>query len=317
TLDTYDYIQEERVAIGSVRPSEYSRYNRNFTEMNYDLLMNFNKQISENISFNGLFGMNSRRSYLNTIGQSTNGGLKVPELYVLNNSLNPILPPTETQEKLGVDGIFANASFGFYNTLFVEGSIRRDVSSTLPKENNTYYYPSITGSFVFSNNIDWLSFGKLRLNYAEVGNDAPFASIIDTYDKDPLFGNNATKFSVRDVKNNPDLKSERTKSWEAGVELQFLKKRLGLDMSVYQTNTVDQILPVPVTSATGYARRFVNSGEVRNRGIEVSLTGSPIKTEDFSWDIGVNWSLNRNEVLSLYDDIDNIILYSYQSNVTY
>ncbi|MBC9795567.1 SusC/RagA family TonB-linked outer membrane protein [Sinomicrobium weinanense] len=317
SVDTYDYIQEERVAVGSNRPSQYQRYNRNFTELNYDLLLNFNTNISDRISFTGLLGMNSRRSYLNTILQSTNGGLKVPGLYALNNSVNPILPPTETEEKKAVDGIFASASFGFDNMLFLEGTIRRDVSSTLPKDNNTYYYPSVTASYVFSNDIEWLTFGKLRVNYAEVGNDAPFASILDTYDKDPLFGDNATMFSVSDEKRNPDLKSERTKSWEAGLELQFFQRRLGLDLSFYQTNTVDQILPVPVTVATGYSRRFVNSGEVRNRGVEVSLNATPVKTEDFSWDVGVNWSLNRNKVLELYDDIDNIVLYSYQSNVTY
>src|SRR5690606_31645375 len=104
---------------------------------------------------------------------------------------------------------------------------------------------------------------------------------------------------------NPDLKPETTTSLEAGLEMSFLQNRLGFDAAVYKTNSVDQIIDVAISTATGYARKFVNSGEIENKGIELSLTGSPIRTEDFEWNIRANWSKNKSEVLSLYQGVDN------------
>ncbi len=104
------------------------------------------------------------------------------------------------------------------------------------------------------------------------------------------------QFSNPTTKNNPDLVPERTNSEEAGVEISFLKNRLGFDASVYHTNTINQIIPIQTSSAIGYNKRFVNAGNVRNQGIELSLFGSPVQTRDFSWDINVNWTRNRNKV---------------------
>ena len=133
-------LQEERVAIGSADVSQYTRFNRDFNESNFDLLLNFNKDISEDLSFTGLVGSNIRRSRISSIRASTNGGLVVPGLYGLSNSRNPIQPPFEESEQIGVDGVFANANFGYKETLFVEISARQDKSTTLPKDNNTYFY---------------------------------------------------------------------------------------------------------------------------------------------------------------------------------
>jgi len=143
-------------------------------------------------------------------------------------------------------------------------------------------------------------------------------SVYDTYvhdNNDVSFGT-ATLFSVSGTKNNANLKPERTKSYEAGLELSFLKNRLGLDATYYSTRSVDQILPVGVSTSTGYNFEFVNAGVIRNRGIELSLNATPVKTKDFSWNINVNWSKNNSKVLSLFDTSKNLLITNFQGDVT-
>ncbi len=327
SVDYYSSIQEERLAVGSTSrrwgisrldaPSGYSRYNYNFRETNFDLMANFTKNLTKDISLTAIAGLNVRRTNISTIYASTNGGLVVPELYAISNSINPVNAPVEGASIYGVDGIYGSASFGFKNFLYVDATIRRDHASTLPSESSSYYYPSVATSYIFSQHIkaDWLSFGKVRVNYAEVGNSAPFASIFDVYSKPSPFGS-TTMFSVPSTKNNIDLKPERTKSIEAGVEMMFLQKRIGIDMAVYKTNTIDQILPVSVSTATGYSRKYVNSGEIENKGIELSLFGTPMKRDNFVWDVRLNFSKNTNTVISLYDGVENLVLGDFQGGIT-
>jgi len=321
-------MQEERVAVGSAAVgapisagSFYGRFNRSFNESNFDLLLNFKKDITQDISFRGLLGSNLRRSNLNSIRAGTNGGLVVPGLYSLSNSLNPITPPVEEYERVGVDGIFASATFGYKNLVFIEGTARQDKSTTLPSDNNTYFYPSVSANFVFSEVIkaSWLSTGKLRANYAKVGNDAPALSIYNVYDKPTGFGS-IPIFSLPNVKTNSNLKSENTQSYEVGIEADFFDSRVGFDVTAYQTNSFDQILNVAVTGATGYTGKWVNSGEVQNKGIEASIFATPIETQDFRWTINVNFTRNRNEVISLYgegsSEIKNYPLATLQGGVS-
>ncbi|MBB6273207.1 TonB-linked SusC/RagA family outer membrane protein [Pedobacter cryoconitis] len=310
SFDGTSTMQEEHIAIGSTQLPLYSRTNGTFAETNFDLLLNFNKKISEDISFKGLLGANLRRSKLTSITAKTNGGLVVPNLYALSNSVSPIEAPLELLERRAVDGVFASTTFGYKDLFFLDATIRRDQSTTLPTNKNSFWYPSVAGSYVFSNSLKdltWLSYGKVRLNYAEVGNDAPPLSVYDTYAKPTAF-NSIPFFAVPDTKNNNDLKPERTKSIEAGLETAFLNSRLGFDLTFYKTNTVDQITPVQVTSATGFLRKYVNAGEVQNKGVEVSAFFIPVKTKDFSWTLNVNWSMNRSKVVSLFEGVSNIPL---------
>jgi len=191
------------------------------------------------------------------------------------------------------------------------------------KNNNDYYYPSASLGFTFSNllkNLSWLSYGKLRTNYAEVGSDAPYYSTNNTYTIVSPFGN-LLQASVDDIKSNANLKPERTKSEEIGLELSFLKERLGLDATYYHTKTVDQILPVALSSSTGYASEFLNSGAVLNKGVEISLYATPVSTNSFRWKIQANWSQNKNKVLELFKDANgveaqNLRLALFQRGVT-
>jgi TonB-linked SusC/RagA family outer membrane protein len=314
-------LQEEHIAIGSTEVASYARTNATFAETNFDLLLNFNKNITKDISFKGLLGANLRRSRLTSINAKTNGGLTVPGLYALSNSISPIEAPVERFERKAVDGYFASTTFGYKDLVFVDATVRRDQSTTLPTNNNVFWYPSVAGSFVFSNVLKdqkWLSYGKIRLNYAEVGNDAPNLSVFDTYTKPTAFGS-IPMFSIPDTKNNGALKPERTKSIEGGIETAFFNNRLGLDVTLYKTNTVDQITPVSVTTATGFLKLYVNAGEVQNKGIEVSAFVVPVKTKDFSWTMNLNWSRNQSKVLSLFSDVKNIELntLSLSGAVTY
>lgn len=309
SYDGTNDFQEERISVGSSGTPSYARFNRSFYETNLDLMLNFRKQISKDISFSGLLGSNMRRSNMSSIRASTNGGLVVANLYSLSNSVAAIEAPVESVQKIGVDGLFAQASFGYKELVNLELAARQDKSTTLPTGANTYFYPSVGANFNFSNleflKFNWLTHGKLRVNYAEVGNDAPWGSIYNVYDKPTGLGA-IPYFSLPNVKNNAQLKSERTKSSEIGIEAAFLNDRVGFDLTLYKTRSLDQILPVTLTSATGYTQRYVNSGEMQNKGVEISVYVTPVKTDDFSWTLNANFTRNRNKIVSLYDDVKNV-----------
>ena len=327
SVDTYADIQEERRANGSYggdafgiaqsnESSGYQRFNRNYSEFNYDLMLNFNKDITEDLNLKGVAGVNIRRQKSNSILSSTSGGLYVPKLYTLTNSVNTVEKPVETETNQGVNGYYLSASLGYSSYLFLDATIRRDVSSTLPSDNNEYYYPSVSSSFLFSNllDLDWLTLGKARLGYAEVGNDAPFAKTSDYFVSPSPFG--TPLYSVSSTKNNPNLEPERTKSWEAGLEMQFLKRRIGFDLSLYKTNTINQIVDLPISESTGFTRVYTNVGNIENKGIELTLDLVPIQTENLSWDITTNFTKNKNTIKSLIEGIDNYQLGSFQGGVS-
>jgi len=317
SFDTYDELQEERINVGSADVARYSRYNNRASEYNYDLILNFNKDLGDDINLDGNFGFNLRRNERNSIRATTNGGLNAPGFYALSNSSAPLNPPNEYESTRMLDGVYARAGVGLFNTYFIEGTIRRDRSSTLPKENNTFYYPSVSTSVILSNLVDgdWLSFAKLRANYAEVGNDTDPYNVFNTYGiAAPFDGAGvATNFSSL---NNEDLKPERTNSYEVGIEANFFDRRFGFDVSYYNSETEDQITPVPVSTATGFTSQLLNAGTIENKGIEVSLNINPIRTEDFNWNINVNWAKNESEVLELIDGIDNLELASPQGGIS-
>ncbi len=316
--DGFDELQEERQAVGSVTTSSYSRYNNAFRETNFDLIANMDKDITSDINFKALLGGTLNKRHNESIRAVTNGGLIVPRVYALSNSLNTPNAPVEFDGRREVHSLYAGATFSWREMITLDGTIRRDQSSTLPKDNNTYYYPSVSAGFTFSKLLPtatWLSYGKLRANYARVGNDAPIYSVYDSYVGIAPFGGNP-QGSVAGTKNNPNLMPELTGSFEAGIEMAFLKNRVGFDMSYYRSKTDDLITPVILSTATGYNSKFLNAGSIENKGIEVSAFGTPVKTTDFSWNINVNWSKNRNKVLELFEGAENLVLADFQAGVT-
>ena len=316
--DTYDELEEERQAVGSVTTSSYTRINRTVTGTNYDLLLNMDKEITNDITLKGLLGTNVRKERRQLINASTNGGLVASRIYSLSNSLNPINAPQEIDQRREVWGNFGGVTFSWRDMVTLDGTVRNDRSSTLPKGNNSYWYPSASLGWTFSKlltSTTWLTYGKFRANYAQVGNDAAPYSLVDAYDIGNPFGSNSTA-SVNGTAANPNLRPERTKSYEFGLEMAFLKNRAGFDISYYNAKTFDQIFAVPISTATGYNSKFLNAGNIRNKGIELSAFGTPVQIKNFSWNINVNWTRNRNKVEELTSGVDVIVLGTFQGGVS-
>jgi len=334
STDFYSALEEERKAIGTVPGrfgigtgadgstgqsdvgSGYLRRDYTSAQNNYDIMLNINKDLTSTLNLKAILGTNINRQTFNRVVSATNGGIGIPRLYSLQNSVDPLPYPKELASKIGINGIYASVSLGYKNFLFLDGTIRRDHSSTLPESNSSYFYPSVSGSVIFSELIkqSWLSFGKVRLNYAQVGNSAPFDYIQDEYTVITPF--NRPMSAVPTTKKNPDLKPEKTSSLEGGLEMYFLNRRVGFDLALYQTKTTDQILPLTVSPASGYFFKIINAGEIDNKGVELALNFVPVKTSSFTWEVNLNWSKNVNKVISLYPGVDNYQLGSFQGGIT-
>lgn len=334
TNDSYDEIREERIAEGSVDPAMYYKYTRSYYERNYDLIFSFQKTFGTDDKFNldGNLGTNLRRQQsIETEGQ-TNGGLIVPGLYSLSNGVDGVIAPTflpstndyklltqpyEEQWNRAVDGYFGRVSLGYDRFLYLDLSGRYDISSTLPEGGNAFFYPAASASFIYSELMDvsFMDFGKIRVNYAQVGNDAPVQSIRNVYNLNTSFQGVALA-SARNTSANSNLLPEQTTSYEIGFENKFAKDRVGLDLTFYRSNTYNQIIAARVSSATGTIYQYVNAGNIQNQGVELSIYASVLKTTDFEWSTRVNWALNRNEVLELSDGLEAYQLASVQGGIT-
>ncbi|HRO08436.1 MAG TPA: SusC/RagA family TonB-linked outer membrane protein [Saprospiraceae bacterium] len=310
--------QEERRGKSSVDLGYYNIYNRSYKEYNYDLLANYNKDLNDDFNLNVGVGTNIRRSYISSIFSETNTDLVVDGLYSISNSSGIPNPPSESYIPVGVDGIFATATLNAWKRLSIDATIRRDQSTTLPEANNTFIYPSISAGYNFTDLVDqsWLSYGKLRASYSEVGNDAPALSVNNVYDKPTAFGT-IPFFRLPTVKNNADLKPERTKAYEVGLDMAFLEHRIGFELTYYNASTFDQIIPIQITGATGYTSKYINSGEVNNSGIELIASFVPVRSKDLTWTLNVNFAKNKNEVVSLYDaNTKQIVIGTFQNGVS-
>ena len=208
-----------------------------------------------------------------------------------------------------INSVFANAGVGWRSMLFLDGTIRMDQSSTLPIENNTYFYPSVTGSFIFSELFshdlkDVIEFGKVRVGIAQVGNDTDPYQVISTYSQYTNIDPTTPGYRLPNTLVNSELKPESTTSFEAGLEMEFFKGRLGFDVSYYNTITKDQILPLSVSGTTGYIYKVVNSGKIQNTGIEFAFHATPVQTKLFSWTTNLTLASNKNKVLELLEGVD-------------
>lgn len=318
-FDSYSEIREERIDIGSADVSDYTITHRKASEINYDIMGNFNHDITSDLNINGLIGYNVRVNKNNSLAASANGGLVTPGLFTLSNSVNPLtsLDYNKVDYTKRVEGVFAKAGLVYKGTYYFDASIRRDKTSALPAANNEYFYPSVASTLIFSNLIkkDWLSFGKFRANYAEVGNDTTPYQVFNTYNVGAAFNGNASA-SNPSAFNNSDLKPETSKEFEVGLEAQFLNNRLGFDFSYYKRKTVDLITPITVSNATGASNLWLNGGDMENTGYEAIVNATPIKTADFSWDVKVNWSTNKGIITRLAEGIEFMQLASVQGGVT-
>lgn len=214
----------------------------------------------------------------------------------------------ENSYRKQINSLFAAVNLGWRNMLYLDATIRGDKSSTLPSGNNTYVYPSVSGSFVLSELIkrgNILPYGKIRLSYAQVGSDTDPYQLGLVYTKSKF---TYPGFTIGFIDNttipNKNLKPTRTNSFEVGFETKFLNNRIGLDFTYYNQISKDQIMGMASSWATGYPYRLINAGEIQNQGVEIALNTRPLIIGDFSWDLGINFSKNNNKVRKLVDDMD-------------
>ena len=315
--DSYTQFFENRIAVGSYQTSSYGRTDVKFSETNLDLLLNYNRDLTKDLNLKALLGSNIRRTSTQSLSAVTSGGLVVPDLYAISNSVSTPSAPQEYDGTKEVDGVFGGLTLGYRNLLTLDATGRWDRSSALPEANNNYFYPAVSGSFNFSTllpNYTWLNFGKLRLNYAEVGSDAPIYSVRNTYVAGTAF-NGQNIYSTPLTNNNPDLKPERSQNYEAGLEASLFHNRINLDVTYYNSRLNDQITPITPSTATGYANFYVNGGTIENKGVEVSLNIVPVRNKNFSYDFTTNWSKNNNTVISLYGGQSSYTIASFQNSV--
>lgn len=222
-----------------------------------------------------------------------------------------------TKRKYSFYGV---AKYDWNNTVFVEGTLRMDRTSTLEKDYNTYVYPSLNLGYVFSEDLNLnpkvLSYGKIRSSFAIVGKDAPMystknyfgaATVSDPWANGITFPFNGTAgYQAVNTFGYNKLKNEFTYSYELGAEMKFFQNKLGLDVTTYYNKSTNQIIPVDVSPSTGYAAAVLNAGSLQNFGVEITLNATPVRTKDFRWDVLVNWNMNRNKVLSLYPGLNTL-----------
>jgi TonB-linked SusC/RagA family outer membrane protein len=276
----------------------------NGIEWNSDALLTFNKNWDDfGISLSG--GGNYRYNEGNSIYQ--NGSvMRVPGFYNISNYKN--YSTGESFDKKAVISAYGLGTFSYKNYLYLDVTARNDWSSTLPLDNNSYFYHSENLSFLFSEAFDLkseiLDLGKLRASYAKVGNDTgpyqidQYYSVVQTQTDYPLgsLGGQLPHF---------DLQPEETYSWEMGTNLSFFKSRLVVDAAYYYSISDNQIMPVNLTPSTGYATKKMNAGKIKNTGLEFQVNGTPVSANNgFNWDVILTWSKNKSTVEELYGDME-------------
>jgi len=247
------------------------------------------------------------------IGGKT-GGLILPDVYLFSNA--SILPATDTYySEKQVLSLYGAVSMGYKNMLYVDVKYRNDWSSALPADNNSYGYPSVGASFIFTELMDnnsILSFGKVRATWAQVGND------LSAYLLDPVYptGDNPYEMANGDLiaqmytnrqKVDPELKPALNTGFDLGFDLKFFQNRLGVDFTYYNEVRTDEIIPISLSRTTGYETSLINAGESKRTGVELVLTGTPVKMSNgFTWDVLVNWAVNNTTIEELPEGMDAI-----------
>ena len=307
--DMYTQNIENRTAFGGKDTPGYSIGKYQNKEMNYEFLAQYEKDWGA-FSLNANLGGNIFDRRYSYISQATVGGLSAPGFYNIDASIDRPVTSNYLLRKQ-VRSLFGLVSLGYLDTYFIDASIRNDNSSALPEDNNSYWYPSISGSLVFSELTDWepLSFGKLRASYAQAGSDlGPYETTMG-FGVGTVYGGTNTLF-VPDNLNNPSIEPSFAHSYEAGFDLRFFDSRVGLDFTWYKQENRNQIINLDVSGASGYGSTTINAGLIENTGIELTLRGRPIQTETFFWDAVLNFASNESMVVELAPGID---VYTYSS----
>lgn len=297
--------------------SQYTTSRASNKDFNADLILYFDKTFGD-FTVNANVGTSvTNTTYKSLAGYS--GLFATPTIANLANGLNQTV--AESYSKKELQSVFFNASIGYKGMAYLDITGRNDWSSTLPASNRSYFYPSVSGSVILSQIFDmpdWISYLKIRGSIAKVGNDTDPYQLAALY----YFWTTGDKLDAEGDKVNPgvlkqyranvlpleDLKPESTTSDEIGTEMHFFDGRLGLDFTYYNSRTKDQILSVNMPGSSRYKAKMINAGKIKSHGYELMLTGTPVQTKDWTWDISLNWGLNRTKCDELTSDIKRFTL---------
>jgi TonB-linked SusC/RagA family outer membrane protein len=271
--------------------------------MNGDFLLSYRQDLSRDFSFDANFGGNLLRQRNTAMFSNTGPALTVPNFFTISNTQN-VISTQSVGSPVDVHSLYGFGQVNWRDAVYLDLTGRNDWSSTLPEENRSYFYPSVGLSAIVSELIPSLSgalsFARVRASWAKVGNSAPPFMLQRTASF--TAGGNNGFLQLSGVLPNENLKPEETVSTEVGLDLRFFQGRLGMDATAYTTSTQNQLFTVALPVGSGASSFFTNGGDVVNKGLELMLTSTPIRTGDFTWSVDVNFAMNRNEVVKISEE---------------
>ncbi|HUC80665.1 MAG TPA: hypothetical protein VMR70_07090, partial [Flavisolibacter sp.] len=316
--DQYTTNSEYRTYAGSPAANNFGMGKFTFRETNFSSLVTARKENlfgkwGGGISVGGNLMDQQSSNLSNGVGE-----LVVPNLFSLNNGTSPA---TVTQQMFHkkINSLYGNFQISYDDFFFIDATWRNDWTSTLSKDNRSFFYPSVSTSLVYTDMLrefgtslpHWLSYGKIRASYAQVGNDLRPYQLYNTYyiGRDP---NGNTTAGRNPVLFNPNVKNELIKTLEFGTEMRFIGNRIGFDVEFYKTNATNQLIDLPMDPQSGYSARKINAGNIQNKGVEIVVDGRVIDNpKGLSWTTSINYSYNENRVLELADGVKNYNLGGY------
>ena len=312
----YYYKRNEAKELGSGYANEGGMYKLGqYTKEQTNLNANFswNKTLND-FNISGFVRGEYYHNHQQEMEEKTDGGLIVPGQFFIGNSKNAIINTGKisgTKTILSLAGQFA---VSWKDQVFLDVTGRNDWSSSLvyadQHGNYSYFYPSVSGSWLIHETFrgkmpEWISFAKLRASWAQVGNDTDAYTINTAYN---LYGiDNTVGLQVPDTYYSNNLKPERKNSWEVGVDLRFLRNRIGIDATYYKENTKNQIMKISVPSESGLSYQLINAGNIQNQGVEIALNTTPIETKDWTWDLNFTYTKNTSKIVELHPNVANYI----------
>ena len=306
--DMYFTERDDKLYAGSTINDGDSRYTvgeQKFYENNFSFLISGHKDhIFGNWGGNFSFGGNlmERKS---TGVEVSMGKLTAPDLFSLNNGPKDQLGITEFYSHKKINSLYGTLGINYDGWAFLDATFRNDWSSSLSKKNRSFFYPSVSVSWVISDMVnkigktmpEWFTYAKVRASFAQVGNDMDPYQLYDTYTISSIGGQPTADQGK--IKYDADVRSELITSWEVGTELKFFNNRFGIDFAWYKTNAKRQLMNIPMNNLSGYESMKINAGNIQNTGIELMLNARPVETKDFSWDTQLNISRNKSKIIEL------------------
>lgn len=308
--DIYSTLSNAKLFSGgpNAEGGAYSTGDNSFAETNFSAMLTAQKDnVLGKLGGLAMLGGNLMNQKFENLFINA-GNLEVPDFFEVNNGLDtPYLEKGFSHQK--INSIYGQLQLNYNQVLFVDLTGRNDWSSTLNEDNRSFFYPSVSTSFVLSDMLDnnsslptWLDFAKVRVSYSEVGNS------LNPYELYPYFQLTTTPNGVRGAKRNnilfnPDLVNELKKEFETGFNARFLNNRVGVDFSYYKSNTTNQLMELPLNPLSGYSRFKANAGNIQNQGIELITDIRVMETDQFTWDSKINFSRNRNKIVELTEEV--------------